>query len=528
MLSCYCKGGEDMQIQPNSVIKLCSGVPIDSSYKDTIYFESREAQKTYFESKVAKTMDKASFQRINGQQGVVRMNAGAENIYNCNYMMFQNTNYTTKWFYAFITNIEYVNDKVSNVYFTIDVMQTWFLFDCTLKECFVEREHSVSDNIGEHILPENVECGEYVYNGKPQLIGTGSLSTCTMVLLATTGGYIYDGVYSGYQIKAFSNTEAGSTNLTNFLNQYLQTPNNILAIYTCPTDILPVTVTDAGVNITFTGQTKPINVTGTAITSNDTLNGYKPRNNKLYTYPYNFNEVRNNCGQTLIQRYEFSDNLTPYYNIVGNMTMPVQEVLRLDRYKSTEKRGTGNMDMTETITLDSFPLCSWNVDAFNAWAAQNAIPITINAIPAAIQTTVGMFTGQSNNSALGSVQNILTSAYTASISANDVKGNFATNNALFGKGQVCFNAQRKSITAEYAKTIDKYFDVFGYACHVTKVPNTHSRPHWNYTKTIDCNIISINCNNNDITAIKNVFDNGITFWKNASEIGNYSLDNSPN
>ena len=77
MLSCYCKGGEDMQIQPNSIIKLCSGVPIDSSYKDTIYFASKSAQKTYFESKVSKTMDKASFQRINGQQGVVRMGANA-------------------------------------------------------------------------------------------------------------------------------------------------------------------------------------------------------------------------------------------------------------------------------------------------------------------------------------------------------------------------------------------------------------------------------------------------------------------
>ena len=31
------------------------------------------------------------------------------------------------------------------------------------------------------------------------------------------------------------------------------------------------------------------------------------------------------------------------------------------------------------------------------------------------------------------MQNILTSAYTASISANDVKGNYATNNALLAK-----------------------------------------------------------------------------------------------
>lgn len=115
------------------------------------------------------------------------------------------------------------------------------------------------------------------------------------------------------------------------------------------------------------------------------------------------------------------------------MTMPIQEVLRLDRYKSTETTGTGRMDMTETITLDSFPLCSWNVDAFNAWVAQNAVPITINAIPSAVQTATGMITGQSSNSALGSVQNILTSAYTASITANDVKGNYATNNALLVK-----------------------------------------------------------------------------------------------
>ena len=513
-----------MYIEPNSVIKICTGVPLSTQQKHTIYFSSIEAQTNYFLSKVKSGLEfnKVSYNRVN--KGKCRVQSTADKLYDCNYMMFQNTAFSNRWFYAFITGIEYINNITAEISFEIDVLQTYW-FDIKRKECFVEREHSLTDNIGEHILPENVECGEYVYNGKGQVIGLGSLSTCTMVLLATTGGYMYDGVYSGYQIKAFSNTEAGGNNLTNFLNQYLKTPDNILALYTCPTDILPVEVTDEGVNITFTGQTNPINVTGTAITANDTLNGYKPRNKKVFTYPDNVNEVRNTCGQTLIQRYEFSENLTPYYNIVGNMTMPVQEVLRLDRYKATETSGTDRMDMTETITLDSFPLCSWNVDAFNAWVAQNAVPITVNAIPSAIQTAVGVFTGNENNSALGSVQNILTSAYTASISANDVKGNYATNNALFGKGQVCFEAQRKSITADYAKAIDKYFDVFGYACHTTKVPNVSSRPHWNYTKTVDCTIIG-GAPSDDIALIESYFNSGITFWKNPSEVGNYSLDNS--
>lgn len=80
---------------------------------------------------------------------------------------------------------------------------------------------------------------------------------------------------------------------------------------------------------------------------------------------------------------------------------------------------------------------------------------------------------------------------------------------------------------QYARVIDDYFDLYGYATKRVKTPNISSRPHWNYTKTIGCNVVSVNCNNNDVTAIKNIFDNGITFWKNADEIGNYSLDNSP-
>lgn len=87
---------------------------------------------------------------------------------------------------------------------------------------------------------------------------------------------------------------------------------------------------------------------------------------------------------------------------------------------------------------------------------------------------------------------------------------------------------KKHIREEYARIIDDYFTVYGYATNRVKVPNISVRPHWTYTKTIGSNVVSKTCSNNDVTLINTIFDNGITFWKNASEIGNYSFDNSPN
>lgn len=76
---------------------------------------------------------------------------------------FQNSAYGNKWFYAFITGVEYKNDKASEVTFEIDDMQT-YLFDVDLKECFVEREHSSDDTISGSITGEPVELGEYMYS----------------------------------------------------------------------------------------------------------------------------------------------------------------------------------------------------------------------------------------------------------------------------------------------------------------------------------------------------------------------------
>lgn len=89
-----------------------------------------------------------------------------------------------------------------------------------------------------------------------------------------------------------------------------------------------------------------------------------------------------------------------------------------------------------------------------------------------------------------------------------------------------FYFKRMQITVEYARILDDYFDKYGYQTDRVKVPNTHSRPQWNYVKTRDCSItgsIPVDA----MAHIKSIHNNGVTYWKNGNNVGNYSLNNQP-
>ena len=143
-----------MLIQPDSIIRLIKNCPIDDSYKDTIYFKDRAEQKEYFYTTLSGiNFTKQSYQRYD--EGVLHINAKADEIYNCNYLMFQNTAFGNRWFYAFVNEIEYVNNVSSKVYYEIDVIQTWLL-DLQIQPCFIERQHSETDGVGDNLIPESL------------------------------------------------------------------------------------------------------------------------------------------------------------------------------------------------------------------------------------------------------------------------------------------------------------------------------------------------------------------------------------
>ena len=139
-----------MAITPNTVLRLIK-VPLEIDNKNQLTFQNELAQRQYFLSLPHLEITEISYQR---KDNVIYFPEHIDSILNYNYVMYQNTNYGNKWFYAFITNI------------STDVFQTW-QFDFSFKQSFIEREMiNVNEDIpGSNLLPEGLETGEFKVGG---------------------------------------------------------------------------------------------------------------------------------------------------------------------------------------------------------------------------------------------------------------------------------------------------------------------------------------------------------------------------
>ena len=122
-------------------VRLLAEVPFSNDYKNTRWFDTKSQQTNYFFAKpIVHSMNQANFQRIEGQGSHVSVNKNIDQLWGTNYIMFQNADYNNKWFYGFVTHLEYRNRSMTNVHFQIDVFQTW-CFEMNFKPSFVVREH---------------------------------------------------------------------------------------------------------------------------------------------------------------------------------------------------------------------------------------------------------------------------------------------------------------------------------------------------------------------------------------------------
>ena len=564
-----------MYIAPNSIIKILKDVPLDPTFDHTIYFETAEAQRTYFSSKTKYTLTNQMYQRF--QRGYMRVEIQAENLYDCNYIMYQNTSFGSRWFYAFITKVEYINNAVAQINFMLDPMQTWF-FDYQLQQSFVEREHSSTDVVGENLLPETVPISEYIIENTTGLEYVQELDNVSICIATTfeighngeipfftdTGGGIYHKIYSGCDYIIYPNTNAGAAQAVRFLEDaaLLFKQDGIVNVFYIPTYFVGEKGTDL--------VTKVIRKTDLPKVQSGALSGYTPRNKKLYTYPYNFLYVTNFQGEAATYQYEFFSTSTPNFSIYGDMTAVPTCYLVPENYKGV----TYNWD--EGLTLSGWVICSYTTDVFKAWLAQTAAKVAglglvlAAAVPSggmsiaagaavagtastALSTYVKSNTPQVNNYRqqtggetvlFDDIQGALargvepTVGLAPALAIGHVLGDGIQRRIMppqnHGKqgGQAVFQQHgrlnyffyNKHIRAENLRIIDEYFDMFGYATKRLKVPNRNVRPHWTYTKTVAC-VITGSLPADDAKAICSIYDRGITFWKNGNEVGNYSLDN---
>jgi hypothetical protein len=506
---------------------------LEKDYAHTMYFASESAQQAYFQKRKqsAMTFTDVSYQR---KDHIIRIPKHIDTLYaaKVNYCMYQNEKYSNKWFYCFITDMKYINDEVTEVHIQTDCIQTW-LFDFTVKHSFVEREHAVTDWIGDNTIDEGLELGEYICQTVKK---DNDLTECQYVILVTEsttgddkplavnmGGIFYAG---GAYI---CNTMSEVINIVQVFNNAGKT-EAITAVYMVPKKI----INNTSGALQFSGQTEPVKYDITDIRPTHIGSTYKegfPKNKKLFCFPYCYLLVSNNAGSSNIYKYErFSDQILKF-KIYG---APVVG----GSIKCVPQNYNGVADnQEEGLMCGKFPTLSWSADLFTNWVTQNSVNIALGVGAGAVQIVGGLATmaatygagaaigGAGVVSGVSTIANTLAQVHQQSFTPNSAKGNTNGGDINTAAKANTFYFYKMSIKEEYARVIDEYFTMFGYKCNRVKVPAKNHRENFWYTKTIDANIVG-GIPQDDLQTIKDCYNRGITFWKTEDNFRNYSVSNN--
>lgn len=406
-----------MYIQPSTEIHILQNIPLNKSYEHTVFYKDAETQAAEFLKYEKYMLTNYSYQRAN--LGTLRVELKYENLYNCNYLMFKNNAFEDKWFYAFITGVSYVSNEVSEIYYEIDVMQTW-CYDYSFLKTFVDRQHSKTDALYENTQPEGLELGiVYDFIARVGLYPLNGVDDNFLILATTSpqGAHPKARVISGSLFSLYSivaNESEAISNLKTYIDNGLE--SNIIAIYTCaPNDKLTI-------DKTFKRK--------------QTIGEYQPRNYKLFTYPYSFICAYNDLGQEMELHYENFRDVTgkppvdfdysySFRALTTQLPQPQSNLIVKNYLQYGTTRDTYDA-YYHTLCYNVFPTGAFSGDAFKVWLAQNknTYSASMNAIGNTYDTNQRII---SNNYAMASL-GASTALVNSGISANTALANANASN----------------------------------------------------------------------------------------------------
>lgn len=580
-------------IVPNSDIYLIKDIKATPNYTDTIYFATKAAQEAYFMNinKRVATLTNQSYQRHS--RGWLKIALPVGTASQANYLMFKNTSFENKWFYAFITDWEYLNNGNTLISYAIDDMQTWFMFNCTLGDCFVEREHTMNDTVGSNRIPEPVGSDRVMMNERWACSDMEDYSVIVQASQQNRGEYFENDYYHQGQFNGLSiwrescNDGTDASVIAGVLDDmvgdgsYSDDATNQQQV---------VSVIQFPSRFTIDGS-EPVSVDEPAngIARGTTLNGYTPKNKKLLTAPFKQLLLTNGIGASATLDYdEFANSggtkVNPSFRVTGTFNGSGQIMCVPINYKGVEN----NYDYK--IVISEFPQCGYTLDSYRAWLAgggdikqkvqvikgvgtgifgllgmaqstntaynnawnqnyqqrydqstqgKNLSQGALNAVnvgatnyanknTSVVEAASNSFSAAGVGGLLSSVVNTYTDYKTTefdSKSQPNIPVGMTAGNVMVGARKLNFRCYEVDINATDARIIDEFFDKYGYQTNRLKVPNINGRKAWNYVKTRDCELVG-NIPASIKASIIDIFNNGITFWKNGDNIGDYSQDNT--
>lgn len=539
-------------VAPDSDVYILAGVECDRTYDNVKWFNSKSEQFNYMIEHRIKSYDHVTYVR----DGVFMADAWADDLYSANYIMFRNSAFSDRWFYAFIDSIRWENNRTAEIHYTMDLWQCWWM-ECRVGECFVEREHVLDDTVGLHTIPEGVEYGQLEVSSTKKL--TDFCDNITYGIEIVISDEQLSGIdsqpqwFSGSVLgKVFQGAKIGVTDDPDRLIDFCQNivtagyTNTIQQIFTIPKVLAPNSASQ-----NYNGQRQLDNVPVR-------FGSYRPHNNKLYTSPYC--EILVYCpdgNQMILHPERFADRSSRWVQLTGNRSGMPQIVVSPLGYNGVDRKET---DYTRGFTLNYGVKGSFMYDAWQASVASygmtdriqkatsdlpdwlvndrssellNNLGDTLNKLFKYQGTVTGTIKGAVQGAETGGLAGAVgggLSAVAGSIGqisrdthdTSTLSGS-SGGNVLWSRSLQEVYCQVRQIREEYARIVDQFFDMYGYKINQVKRPQMEGRPAWNYIK---CKNVALT---GDIPAdaqelIKSVIEHGVTFWK--TTFHNYSADNS--
>lgn len=541
-------------VAPNSDLWLCRGVPLDSDYHFSYRPASASAQQTAILAYKAYTLTNQSY--IRHTNNTIRVAISPDNALGCNYMAFRNTSFGNKMFYAFITDVEYINNETSLITYSIDVLQTYF-FDVNILPSYIEREHSITDGIGDSVTPEpTISSGQEIISKYRSLAEGLTAGVYTVIVTShdLLNPVAKDYIFTTAAVGNLSGASlAGEYNVCNVVpstlqdffdvvNNYIRVAgeNGVLAMYCIPR----LAYTGGNWDTAHPWLAKNVAINTPAIypqtvpkpTVTDTLNGYLPKNNKLYTYPFCYLKVHNCSGSDNEYRYEYFTSDNAVFRVSSSGTSPDQSV-----YCTPQNYRGFALDWESSLIYDTYPATSFISSEYNNYIGNNSNRLLAGQMSRIVSSIASMASGLENNSgAITSLANNVMGGVSEYAMLQDLRSQTSTLGGMASGyfnllyAQNFFIAYRVTLNATVAKQYDDYFTMFGYAVDALKTPNfigSRRRSAYNFCKTRNASVTSKTSADNSVptqalTAFKAALNNGVCWWEVLSNTGNYNIPNN--
>lgn len=552
-------------IAPNTDIYLIK-TPIEIDETNQLTFNNVHEQAHYFLNLPKLYLDNATYQRKDNVIRYPNTDVTYDELLKYNYCAYRNDSYSDRIFYAFIKNMRYVNDGMTEIEIETDVFQTW-QFEIQYRSSFIEREHVSDDTIGKHTIPEGLETGEIIMTGIDRyapLQATVPVMGCTEDI--ATKETVYPWYLNGklrsvnYYIFTENSSQTPYTNTGQQSEAIMQAlaalkgeQDAIVTIFMAPVELVNWQPYNSDSTEGWTGIPKPgsilmdhsyrrvcwnkdynnpISMSDFNFNRQTSFGSYVPKNNKLKVFPYCYMMMTNNNGGNAIYHYEDFSYSAQYPNRitfeVKGVVCPGCSIRCMPKnYKGIEH------NYTTGISAGKFPICDYVNDIFVNWLTQNGVNYALSTVgnvgmaAAGIVSAIGgnpLGLGMAAGGAAG-VINDMKEIYQKSFTPPQAEGDLGSAEISYSCKENTFEAHHYRIKEEYAKIIDEFFSTYGYKVNEVKIPNIKSRRNWNYIKTIDSNLTG-EIPQEDLQKLKQIFNNGCTFWHNPNTFLDYSQPNN--